>query len=132
MKKFLFACAIVLLSFTATMAAETNVVPEDDVGYVIPNVPAFEVINLTIEAWQAPVVLNMESEQPAQVICAYSDLVQPTEVSQQVLVQMKWPYSNSQINYTSYPPHYINICAPPTNYTAYNSSFMVARTKLNC
>ena len=130
MKKFLFACAIALLSFTATMATETSVVPEDDVGYVIPNVPTFEVMNLTIEAWQAPVVLNMESEQSAQVICAYSDLVQPTEVSQ-VLVQMKWPYSNSQINYTSYPS-YINICAPPTNYTAYNSSFMVARTKLNC
>ena len=130
MKKFLFACAIALLSFTATMATETNVVPEDDVGYVIPNVPTFEVMNLTIEAWQAPVVLNMESEQSAQVICAYSDLVQPTEVSQ-VLVQIKWPYSNSQINYTSYP-RYINICAPPTNYTAYNSSFMVARTKLNC
>lgn len=130
MKKFLFACAIALLSFTATMAAETNVVPEDDVGYVIPNVPTFEVMNLTIEAWQAPVVLNMESEQSAQVICAYSDLVQPTEVSQ-ILVQMKWPYSNNQINYTSYPC-YINICAPPANYTAYNSSFMVARTKLNC
>lgn len=130
MKKFLFACAIALLSFTATMAAETNVVPENDVGYVIPDVPTFEVVNLTIEAWQAPVVLNMESEQPAQVICAYSDLARPTEVTQ-VLAQMKWPNSNNQINYTPYL-NYINVCAPPANYTAYNSSFMAARTKLNC
>ena len=130
MKKFIFACAIALLSFTATVAAETNVVPEDDVGYVIPNVPTFEVTNLTIEAWQALAVLTMESEQSAQVICTYPDLVKPIAVSQ-VLAQMKWPNSNSHINYTSYLSC-INICAPPTNYTAYNSSFMVARTKLNC
>lgn len=129
MKNFIFACAIAMLSFTATMAAETNVVPEDDIGNVIPNVPTFEVMNLTIEGWQTPVMLNVESEQSAQVICTYSDLVQPTDV--QVLVQMKWPDSNNQINYTSYPS-YINICAPPANYAAYNSSFMVARTKLNC
>ena len=130
MKKFLLIGAIALLSFTATMAAKTNVVPQDDVGYVIPNTPTFEVINVTFEAWQAPVMLNKVSEQSAQVISTYSDLVLPIEVISEKLVQFKWPHTNSEFSYNYSNLAYYNINnASPTN-AYYENSFMVQRTEL--
>lgn len=129
MKKFLLIGAFALLSFTATMAAETNVVPQDDVGFVIPNMPTFEVINVTFEAWQAPVMLNKVSEQPAQVISTYSDLVLPIEVISEKLVQFKWPRFNSEFSYNCSNLAYINNNSSPTN-AYYENSFMVPRTEL--
>lgn len=90
MRKFLFLCAIGLLSCTMAMATETNVMPENDVGYVVPNVPTFEVNDILIEAWQAPVTLNMEvSIQPAQDVSVYLEQAVNKPVVSTALVQFK-------------------------------------------
>lgn len=116
MKKFLLIGAFALLSFTVAMAAETNVVPQDDIGYVIPNMPTFEVTNVTFEAWQAPVMLNEVSEQSAQVISTYSNLVLPIEVISEKLAQFKWPICSN------------NDCSPAN---LRKHSFMVTRIELS-
>lgn len=132
MRKFLLICAAAMLSFTASAAIESNVAHENDVGYIVPDVSVCSspVVNYTIEAWQAPLMLNLEvSDLSAQVVYIYSNSVKPIEISE-ALVQFQWP-TNEEINYLYQKPSFYNNSVPRTKYVLCNNSFMVRRTKLS-
>lgn len=132
MRKFLLICAVAMLSFTASAAIESNVAHENDVGYIVPNVSmcSSPVVNYTIEAWQAPLMLNLEvSDMSAQVVYIYSDLAEPIKISE-TLVQFQWP-TNEEINYLYQKPSFYNNNVPRTKYVLCNNSFTVRRTKLS-
>ena len=130
MKRFLLICTLAMLTCVVSAANGMNVVPENDVGYsaCIVNTPTFEAFNFTaVEAWQAPVELNMEvSTTSAQVICADSKLVKPAMMSE-VLVQYQWPIINDVVIIKNCSAAYTNVTCSAREPITY--SFMLTRTE---
>ena len=124
MKKFLLICAMAMLTYTTSMAAETKVTHEEDIGLCTNTsvVTPFEVVIQNVEAWQAPVTLEMASIKSAHVAFANLAFSQPVVYSK-AHAKFKWPYRNSKNIYFNYTSTSMNN-APPVL-----TSFIAPRTE---